>query len=214
MRTVLLVFATGCTTTWWHGDGTFSASYTSPDGTTQTLQNSSVVLLEVPSGTKISLCDERTLHWQIDLPLATVANGQLVEINTDLDSALCGTGLVSVTRGQVRAWTGVGPPVNNPQEAKVDGWTVDGTLDVTSYVRHKASDPPPRNVFGTPLESIAGTFGLELTHTSGATAEIANGTFTLDTYSTEEDDWKGIQSRSSADAPRLPTAAVATEQPL
>jgi hypothetical protein len=171
--------------------GDFSASYTAPDGNLQMIPSGPV---ELACGTAchsaISLCSQHTLDWSLGFGSGPngPTDGELSAVETDLDSGLCGTGTAVVTGARVGAWMVQG---QNTISGEVDGWTVTGAVIVTSYVRHQASDPldkrgPPT---GTPLESIEGTVSLDLVHTSGATAHVANGAFVLHTVIDELSGW-------------------------
>jgi hypothetical protein len=77
-------------------------------------------------------------------------------------------------------------PGLSPQSVEEAGWTITGTVVITSYVRHKSTDPPdPRGPQGTPLESIEGTVVFDLVQSDGTTAHLADGTFSLHTTVSE-----------------------------
>jgi hypothetical protein len=147
--------------------GQFAGDFTAPDGSLRIIPSGPV---ELPWGSatdnEYGLCGQHELLWALTGPNE---DGDLSGFSTEIDGNLCDLGTNTVTAGSVYAWH----TQNNVTRSIVaPGWTVTGSVRITSYVRHSASDPLPERgpPVGTPLESIEGTAAFDLFHASDATA--------------------------------------------
>ena len=174
MRLVVLMLVGACSHTRWLDWGKVEGDYVAIDGKVMhSLETGPELAFGYTSDTEVKLCYEHAL----EIDLGTLApSGDLGAIEVTVGSPLCDTGF---------------KPIESARESVIGGawtntWTIDGAIDVTSYVRHGPSptpEPPPQFAppSGTPLESITGTFFIDATDPTGKVAHVENGTFELHT---------------------------------